>query len=36
MVGTTLAGLEEVLAVELKKMGAKEIQTHTRACFFFG
>lgn len=36
LVATTLAGLEEVLAAEIKKLGAKEIQTHTRAVSFLG
>lgn len=36
MVATTMAGLEEVLAAELKKLGAREIQSHNRAVSFIG
>ncbi len=36
MVATTLAGLEEVLAAELLKLGARQIQNHTRAVSFLG
>ncbi len=36
MVATTMAGLEEVLATELKKLGARTIETHTRAVSFVG
>ncbi len=36
MVATTMAGLEEVLAAELKKTGAREIEAHNRAVSFVG
>lgn len=36
MVATTMAGLEEVLDAELKKSGAREIQSHNRAVSFIG
>lgn len=36
MIATTFFGLEEVLAAELLRLGAKNIETHNRAVSFFG
>lgn len=36
MIATTFFGLEEVLAEELKKLGAKNIEAHNRAVSFYG
>src|ERR1700758_3418216 len=36
MIATTTLGLEEVLAMELLKLGAKNIEQHNRAVSFYG
>src|ERR1700746_1044078 len=36
MIATTFFGLEEVLAAELLRLGAKNIETHNRAVSFYG
>ncbi|HNU56166.1 MAG TPA: THUMP domain-containing protein, partial [Flavobacteriales bacterium] len=36
MIAQTQFGLEEVLRVELLKLGARDIQRHNRAVSFFG
>src|SRR5687767_8664717 len=36
MIATTFFGLEEVLAAELLRLGAKHIEAHNRAVSFYG
>lgn len=36
MTAQTMFGLEEILATELKKLGARDVETHNRAVSFVG